>query len=57
MTKSHNPFTMMRYWLKFEYLELEAILEAFQTRNAIEKKLMTVINKYKEACAEAQTLD
>ena len=28
MSKLVNPFTLMRRWLKFELLELEAIFEA-----------------------------
>jgi hypothetical protein len=39
MNNMQNPFTLMRNWLKFEFLELEAIMEAFETRNAVEKKL------------------
>lgn len=47
----------MQYWLKFEFLELEALLEAIQTRNAIEKKLASVVEKYRDACNEALTLE
>lgn len=47
----------MKQWLKYEFLELEAIMEAFHTRNAIEKKLMSCITKHREALTESQTLD
>lgn len=33
-----NPFTVMRRWLKFEILDLEAILEAIETKNEMEKR-------------------
>jgi len=48
MLNMQNPFTLMRHWLKFEVLELEAILESFETRHAIEKKLRDQISKYRE---------
>jgi hypothetical protein len=42
----------MRHWLKYEYLELEAILEAFQTRHAIEKKLRDSLVKHQSNLQE-----
>jgi len=39
MNQLTNPFTLMRHWLKFEILELEAIFEALGQRNEIEKRL------------------
>jgi len=39
MSQLTNPFILMKNWLKFEILELEAIFEALASRNEIEKKL------------------
>ena len=36
--RMQNPFTMMRRWLKFEILDLEAILEAIDKRDEMEKR-------------------
>lgn len=36
--KMQNPFTIMRRWLKFEILDLEAILEAVEKSNEMEKR-------------------
>lgn len=36
--KMQNPFTIMRRWLKFELLDLEAILEAVEKSNEMEKR-------------------
>jgi len=47
----------MRHWLKFEALELEAIMEAFETRNAIEKKLRDSISKYRDDTTELKKLE
>ena len=33
-----NPFSVMRRWLKYEVLDLEAILEAIQKKNEMEKR-------------------
>ena len=37
-TKMQNPFTVMRRWLKFELLDLQAILEAIKKKNEMEKR-------------------
>ena len=37
--KMQNPFTLMRRWLKFEILDLEAILNAIETSNEMDKKM------------------
>lgn len=57
LCRMQNPFTMMRHWLKYEMLELEAILEAFSTRNAIEKRLRELISRYRDMTAELKTLE
>lgn len=36
--KMQNPFTIMRRWLKFEILDLEAILEAVDKSTEMEKR-------------------
>ena len=36
--KMQNPFTDMRRWLKFEILDLQAILEAIDKKNEMEKR-------------------
>jgi len=46
MSQLTNPFTLMRYWLKFEILELEAIFEALAQRNEIEKRFRETLQKY-----------
>ncbi len=33
-----NPFTIMRRWLKFEIYDLEAIIDAVDKSNEMEKK-------------------
>ena len=38
----------MRHWLKYEALELEAIMEVIETRNVIERKLRDLIGIYRE---------
>lgn len=57
MSSMQNPFTLMRHWLRFECLELEAIMEAFETRNAIEKKLKNFIQRHRDDVAELKTLE
>ena len=37
--KMQNPFTIMRRWLKFEILDLEAILTAVQTSNEMDRRM------------------
>jgi hypothetical protein len=57
MNNMQNPFTLMRNWLKFEFLELEAIMEAFETRNAVEKKLRDLITKYRDDTDELKKVE
>ena len=56
MSKMHNPFSLMQHWLKFEILELQAIMEAFETRNAIEKKLRDCVKSIRDKQEELKTL-
>ena len=42
-TKMQNPFTVMRRWLKFELLDLCAILEAIKKKNEMEKRRQTKV--------------
>ena len=48
-SKMTNPFTVMRRWLKFELLDLKAILEAIEKKNEMHKKHMQTELKQKEA--------
>ena len=43
--KMQNPFTLMRRWLKFEILDLEAILTAIETSNEMDKKMTIKIQQ------------
>jgi hypothetical protein len=43
-----NPFTVMRRWLNYEILDLEAILEAIDNKNEMEKRKMNTIVKRSE---------
>ena len=43
--KMQNPFTLMRRWLKFEILDLEAILNAIETSNEMDKKMTLKIQQ------------
>ena len=43
-----NPFTVMRRWLNYEILDLEAILEAIDHKNEMEKRKMNLIVKRNE---------
>jgi hypothetical protein len=43
-----NPFTVMRRWLNYEILDLEAILEAIDHKNEMEKRKMILIVKKNE---------
>ena len=36
----------MNYWLKYEYEEIQAIKEAFETRSQIESKLFKMREKF-----------
>jgi len=49
--KMQNPFTIMRRWLKFEILDLEAILEAVEKSNETEKRKVAK-NKQRNADME-----
>ena len=40
-----NPFTIMRRWLKFEILDLEAILTAVQTSNEMDKRMSAKVQQ------------
>ena len=53
----HNPFTFMRHWLKYEYLELEAIKEAFEIRNQIDKKLTSMISKFRSDATDLKMME
>ena len=44
-TKMQNPFTVMRRWLKFELLDLCAILEAIKKKNEMEKRRQTKVQQ------------
>ena len=44
-TKMQNPFTVMRRWLKFELLDLCAILEAIKKKNEMEKRRQTKVSQ------------
>lgn len=47
--KMQNPFTDMRRWLKFEILDLNAILEAIDKKNETEKRRNKQIEDRREA--------
>ena len=40
-----NPFTIMRRWLKFEILDLEAILNAIDSSNEMDKKMNVKVSQ------------
>jgi hypothetical protein len=40
-----NPFTIMRRWLKFEIYDLEAILEAIERRDDMEKRKVAKVEQ------------
>ena len=44
-TKMQNPFTNMRRWLKFELLDLRAILQAIEKKNEMDKRRMDKIRR------------
>ena len=44
-TKMQNPFTVMRRWLKFELLDLCAILEAIKKKNEMEKRRQSKVSQ------------
>ena len=37
-TKMQNPFTNMRRWLKFELLDLRAVLQAIEKKNEMNRR-------------------
>ena len=43
-----NPFTLMRHWLKYERLDLDAVFEAIGRRNELERKVRDAIAKSRE---------
>jgi uncharacterized protein Usg len=49
-----NPFTLMKHWLKYEILDLEAILEIISKRSDLERKLnveiKTMRDDFNELC-------
>lgn len=47
----------MRHWLKYEALELEAIMEVIETRNVIERKLRDLIVQYREDAQELKKME
>ena len=51
-----NPFADMRRWLKFELLDLEAILEAIDKKNEMEKRRNKKINDRKDAIKEIKDM-
>jgi len=51
--KMQNPFTIMRRWLKFEILDLEAILDAIEKSNEMEKRKAA---KVKQRNADIESL-
>lgn len=57
MSQLTNPFTLMRHWLKFEILELEAIFEALAQRNEIEKRFRDIVQKYQDGVEELRKLE
>lgn len=57
MSRLINPFTLMRHWLKFEILELEAIFEALSQRNEIEKKFRDLMQKFQEGSDDLRKLE
>lgn len=57
MSQLTNPFTLMRNWLKFEILELEAIFEALAQRNEIEKRFREILQKYQDGVDELRKLE
>lgn len=54
--KMQNPFTDMRRWLKFEILDLQAILEAIETKNEMEKRRNKKIMDRKDAIKQINNM-
>jgi len=51
-----NPFTDMRRWLKFEILDLQAILEAIDKKNEMEKRRNKKILDRKDAIKQIKDM-
>ena len=51
-----NPFTDMRRWLKFEILDLQAILEAIDKKNEMEKRRNKKILERRESIKEIESM-
>ena len=51
-SKMTNPFSVMRRWLKFELLDLRAILEAIEKKNEMEKRRISTQNNQNKAKEE-----
>jgi hypothetical protein len=54
--KMQNPFTDMRRWLKFEILDLQAILEAIDKKNEMEKRRNKKIIDRKDAIKQIKDM-
>jgi hypothetical protein len=54
--KMQNPFTDMRRWLKFEILDLQAILEAIDKKNEMEKRRNKKIMDRKDAIKQIKDM-
>ena len=54
--KKQNPFTDMRRWLKFEILDLQAILEAIDKKNEMEKRRNKKIIDRKDAIKQIKDM-
>ena len=54
--KMQNPFTDMRRWLKFEILDLQAILEALDKKNEMEKRRNKKIIDRKDAIKQIKDM-
>jgi hypothetical protein len=47
-----NPFTLMKHWLKYEVLDLEALLEVINKRADLERKLSVEIKIMRDNISE-----
>ena len=54
--KMQNPFTDMRRWLKFDILDLQAILEAIDKKNEMEKRRNKKIIDRKDAIKQIKDM-
>ena len=55
-SKMTNPFTVMRKWLKFELLDLKAILEAIEKKNEMDKRRIEAQKKQAQNKTELQSM-